>query len=68
MMTRRSALDVRISYKVNVRSEPHDARTEDSARLNLRAVMVSMEVGKVRFDMGEVLEKIMMVAVGKRVV
>jgi hypothetical protein len=41
---------------VNVRSEPHDARIEDSARLNLRAVMVSMEVGKVRLDTGAVLE------------
>lgn len=68
-MTRRSALDVRISYNVNVRSEPHDARIEDSARLNLRAVMVSMEVGKVRLDTGEVLEEMMvMLAVGKRIV
>lgn len=40
---------------MNVRSEPHDARTEDSARLNFRAVMVSVEVGNVRLDMGDVL-------------
>lgn len=40
---------------MKVRSEPHDARIEDSARLNLRAVMVSVEVGNVRFEIGEVL-------------
>ena len=48
MTTRRSTLDVRISYRVNVRSEPHDAIMEVSAGLNLRAVMVSTEVWKVR--------------------
>lgn len=40
---------------MKVRSEPHDARIEDSARLNLRAVMVSVDVGNVRFEIGEVL-------------
>lgn len=39
-----------------MRSEPHDARIEDSARLNLRAVIVSVDVGKVRLDIGDVLE------------
>lgn len=40
---------------MKLRSEPHDARIEDSARLNLRAVIVSVEVGKVRFEIGDVL-------------
>jgi len=56
MTTRRSALDVRISYRVNVRSEPHDAIMEVSAGLNLRAVMVSTEVWKVRLEIDDVLQ------------
>ena len=44
-----------MSYKVNVRSEPILARTEDSDRLNRTAEMVSVEVGKVRFDMAALL-------------
>jgi hypothetical protein len=47
-----------MSYRVNVRSEPHDARIEDSARLNFRAVMVSVEVGKVRLEIGDVLREL----------
>jgi len=56
MTTRRSALDVRISYRVNVRSEPHDAIMEVSAGLNLRAAMVSTEVWKVRLEIDDVLQ------------
>ena len=55
IMTRLSAFPVRMSYKVNVRSEPILARTEDSDRLNRTAEMVSVEVGKVRFDMAALL-------------
>jgi hypothetical protein len=52
MTTRRSALPVRMSYRVNVRSEPTLARTDGSARLNRTEDTVSLEVGKVRFDTG----------------
>jgi len=52
MTTRLSAFPVRISYSVKVRSEPMLARTEDSLRLNRTLVIVSVEVGKVRFEMG----------------
>lgn len=55
MTTRRSALPVRMSYSVKVLSEPILASTDDSARLNLTAEIVSVEVGKVRFDMGALL-------------
>lgn len=55
MTTRRSAFPVRISYKVNVRSEPILARTEGSARLKRTAEIVSMDVGKVRLDIGALL-------------
>lgn len=44
-----------MSYSVNVRSEPTLARTEVSLRLNRTAVMVSVEVGKVRLDIGALL-------------
>ena len=53
MMIRRSALPVRMSYKVKVRSVPMEARTEGSDALNLREVMVSEEVGKDRFEIAE---------------
>ena len=53
--TRLSALPVRISYRVNVRSEPMLARTDDSLRLKRTAVIVSVEVGNVRSDIGELL-------------
>ena len=55
MTTRLSAFPVRISYSVNVRSEPILARTDDSARLNFTAEIVSVEVGKVRLDIGALL-------------
>ena len=55
MITRRSALPVRISYNVKVLSDPILASTEDSARLNFTAETVSVEVGKVRFDIGALL-------------
>lgn len=57
MTTRRSAFPVRISYSVNVRSEPTLASTEDSLRLKRTEVMVSVEVGNVRFDIGALLEE-----------
>lgn len=53
--TLRSAFPVRISYSVNVRSEPILPRTEDSLKLKRTAVIVSVEVGKVRFDIGALL-------------
>ena len=53
MMIRRSALPVRMSYKVKVRSVPIEARTEGSEALNLREVMVSEEVGKDRLEIAE---------------
>lgn len=55
IITRLSAFPVRMSYKVNVRSEPILASTEDSDRLKRRAEIVSVEVGKVRFDMAALL-------------
>jgi hypothetical protein len=54
-MTLRSAFPVRISYNVNVRSEPMLARTEGSLRLKRTAVIVSVDVGKVKFDIGALL-------------
>lgn len=57
MIVLRSAFPVRMSYKVNVLSEPILARTEDSARLNRIADMVSVEVGKVRSEIGALLQK-----------
>ena len=53
--TLRSAFPVRISYKVNVRSEPILARIDDSLKLKRTAAIVSVEVGKVRFDIGALL-------------
>lgn len=41
---------------MNVRSEPILARTDDSLRLKRTAVIVSVEVGNVRFDIGALLE------------
>lgn len=55
MIILRSAFPVRISYNVKVRSEPILASTEDSLRLNLTAVIVSVDVGKVRFVTGALL-------------
>jgi hypothetical protein len=42
---------------VNVRSEPTLARTEGSARLNRTEETVSLDVGKVRLDIGADLVK-----------
>ncbi len=56
MMTLRSAFPVRISYNVNVRSEPMLARTDGSLRLKRTAVIVSVDVGKVRLDIGALLD------------
>ena len=56
MTTLRSAFPVRISYSVNVRSDPMLARTDDSLKLNRTAVIVSVDVGKVRLDIGALLE------------
>lgn len=55
MTTRRSALPVRMSYKVKVRSEPTLARMDDSLRLKRTASMVSVDVGKVRLDIAALL-------------
>jgi hypothetical protein len=56
MITLRSAFPVRMSYNVNVRSEPMLARTDDSLRLKRMAVIVSVEVGKVIFEIGALLQ------------
>ena len=58
MITRRSALPVRISYSVKVLSEPILAKTDDSERLNLTAEIVSVDVGNVRFDIGALLVEV----------
>lgn len=55
--TRRSAFPVRISYRVNVRSEPMLANTDDSLMLNRTDVIVSVDVGKVRFEIGALLQE-----------
>jgi hypothetical protein len=44
MTTRRSALPVRMSYSVKLRSEPMLARTLDSDKLKRREVIVSVDV------------------------
>jgi len=58
MTTLRSAFPVRISYNVNVLSEPMLASTDDSLMLKRTEVIVSVDVGKVRFDTGALLAKI----------
>jgi hypothetical protein len=55
MTTLRSALPVRMSYNVKVRSEPTLARTEASLRLNRTLDTVSVDVEKVRFATGALL-------------
>ena len=52
MTTLRSALPVRMSYKVKVRSDPAEASTEDSEGLKWIDVTVSVDVEYVRFDSG----------------
>lgn len=58
MTTLRSAFPVRISYSVNVLSDPMLASTDDSLILKRTELIVSVDVGKVRFDTGALLEKI----------
>lgn len=53
---RLSAFPVRMSYNVKVRSVPILARTEDSDILKRTDVMVSIDVGKERSDMGALLK------------
>ena len=55
MITLRSAFPVRMSYSVKVRSDPTLARTDASDKLNRTEVIVSVEVGNVRFEIGAVL-------------
>ena len=55
MITLRSAFPVRMSYSVNVRSDPTLARMDASDKLNRTEVTVSVEVGNVRFEIGAVL-------------
>ena len=57
MTIRLSAFPVRMSYNVKVRSEPILARTDDSAMLKRTDVIVSVEVGNVRFETGALLKK-----------
>lgn len=57
MTTRLSAFPVRMSYKVNVRSEPMLARTDGSLMLKRTALIVSAEVGNDRFEIGALLRK-----------
>lgn len=57
MTIRLSAFPVRISYKVKVRSELMLARTEDSLMLKRTDVIVSVDVGNVRFEMGALLKE-----------
>lgn len=55
MTTLRSAFPVRMSYNVNVRSVPILARTDGSEALKRTSVIVSTEVGNVKFDIGALL-------------
>lgn len=55
MITLRSAFPVRMSYRVKVRSDPTLARMDASDKLNRTEVIVSVEVGKVRLEIGTVL-------------
>ena len=57
MTIRLSAFPVRMSYRVKVRSVPILASTDDSDMLKRTEVMVSVEVGKDRFEMGVLLSK-----------
>lgn len=53
---RLSAFPVRMSYNVKVRSVPILASTEDSDILKRTEVMVSVDVGKERSEMGALLK------------
>ena len=52
---RLSAFPVRMSYKVKVRSVPVLATTEDSDIMKRREVIVSVDVGKERSEIGALL-------------
>lgn len=54
-----SAFPVRMSYNVKVRSVPILASTEDSDILKRTDVIVSVDVGKVRSEMGAFLKPFM---------
>ena len=56
MITLRSAFPVRMSYRVKVLSDPRLARTDDSLRLKRTVVIVSDDVGNVKFDIGALLQ------------
>ena len=55
MTTLRSAFPDRMSYSVKVRSVPMLAKTDDSLRLKRTLVTSSVDVGRVRFDIGALL-------------
>ena len=55
---RLSALPVRMSYSVKVRSVPKLARTEDSDILKRTEVIVSIDVGNERSEMGALLKSV----------
>ena len=55
---RLSALPVRMSYNVKVRSVPILARTEDSDMLKRTEEMVSVDVGKERSEIGALLQMV----------
>ena len=51
----RSAFPVRMSYRVKVLSDPTEPRIEDSDKLKRTEVTVSVEVVKVRLEIGVLL-------------
>lgn len=55
VMMRRSALPVRMSYRMKVRSDPREARMDGSAALKRMEVTVSEAVEWVRSEMGVLL-------------
>jgi len=57
---RLSAFPVRMSYSVKVRSVPKLARTEDSDILKRTEVIVSIDVGNERFEMGALLKSVVL--------
>ncbi len=58
---RLSAFPVRMSYNVKVRSVPIPARTEDSDILKRTEVMVSIDVGKERSEIGALLKSVVLI-------
>ena len=57
MTTLRSAFPDRMSYNVKVRSVPMLAKTDVSLRLKRTLVTSSVDVGRVRFDIGALLRE-----------